>query len=146
MCARDLLSVRVVWQNGISTVATSGKEGSNRPAGLQRVQWRMWNDGRSLWVSMSVDRICASSLSIDDRLGILAAIERTRIRKAFSLEGSIGSDCVTSLYCCCCVLIQNEREVRDREELIRRYAGPATGAGTVAYVPPGPMAYALPPR
>ena len=42
--------------------------------------------------------------------------------------------------------MQNEREVRDREELIRRYAGPATGAGTAAYVAPGPMAYAPPPR
>jgi hypothetical protein len=38
--------------------------------------------------------------------------------------------------------MQNEREVRDREELIRRQAGPVTGA----YISPNPMTYAPPPR
>ena len=40
--------------------------------------------------------------------------------------------------------MQNEREVRDREEMIRRHAGPAAGAA--GYVAPGTMAYAPPPR
>lgn len=75
-------------------------------------------------------------------IGILAAIHRTRIRKLYHIEGSFGTDCVKSLCCCCCVVMQNEREVRDREELIRRHAGPATGA----YVAPGQMTYAPPPR
>ncbi len=75
-------------------------------------------------------------------IGILAAIHRTRVRKLYRLEGDFSTDCVKSLCCCCCVVMQNEREVRDREELIRRHAGPATGA----YMPPGDMTYAPPPR
>ena len=78
----------------------------------------------------------------DHGAGILAAIQRTRIRKLYHLEGSIGTDCVKSMCCCCCVIMQNEREVRDREELIRRHAGPVNGA----YVSPNPMIYAPPPR
>ncbi len=79
---------------------------------------------------------------VNDVTGILAAIHRTRIRKLYHIEGSFGTDCVNSLCCCCCVVMQNEREVREREELIRRHAGPATGA----YVAPGQMTYAPPPR
>ena len=75
-------------------------------------------------------------------IGILAAIHRTRIRKLYDLEGSFGTDCVKGICCCCCVVMQNEREVREREELIRRHAGPGSGA----YVPPGEMTYAPPPR
>jgi hypothetical protein len=75
-------------------------------------------------------------------IGILAAIHRTRVRKLYRLEGDFSTDCVKSLCCCCCVVMQNEREVRDREELIRRHAGPTTGA----YMPPGDMTYAPPPR
>ena len=75
-------------------------------------------------------------------IGALAAIQRARIRKIYKLNGSFGSDCVKSLCCCCCVVAQDEREVRDREEQIRRNAGPASGA----YVPPGQMTYEPPPR
>lgn len=73
---------------------------------------------------------------------LLAAIQRTRVRKLYHLEGSFGTDCLKSCCCCCCVIMQDEREVRDREELIRRQAGPATGA----YVAPVGMTYAPPPR
>lgn len=73
---------------------------------------------------------------------LLAAIQRARIRKLYHLEGSFGTDCLKACCCCCCVIMQDEREVRDREELLRRHAGPATGA----YVAPGPMTYAPPPR
>ena len=73
---------------------------------------------------------------------LLAAIQRTRIRKLYHLEGSFGTDCLKACCCCCCVIMQDEREVRDREELLRRHAGPATGA----YVAPGGMTYAPPPR
>lgn len=83
-----------------------------------------------------------SLLSADFVPGILAAIHRTRIRKLYKLEGSFGSDCITSCCCCCCVVMQNEREVRDREQLIRQHAGPASAA----YVAPGTMTYAPPPR
>lgn len=72
--------------------------------------------------------------------GLLASIQRTRIRKLYKLDGSFGSDCLKSFCCCCCVIMQDEREVRDREELIRRHAGPASAAYTttpaMTYVPP----------
>lgn len=73
---------------------------------------------------------------------LLAAIQRTRVRKLYHLEGSFGTDCMKACCCCCCVIMQDEREVRDREELIRRHSGPATGA----YVAPVGMTYAPPPR
>ena len=73
---------------------------------------------------------------------VLAAIQRARIRKLYHLDGSLGADCLKACCCCCCVLMQDEREVREREELLRRHAGPATGA----YVVPGGMTYAPPPR
>ncbi|MCJ1355196.1 MAG: hypothetical protein MMC33_005187 [Icmadophila ericetorum] len=68
---------------------------------------------------------------------ILAAIQTTRIRKAYQIQGSVGSDCIKGLCCCCCVLMQDEREVRHREELFRRHAGPASGG----YTNPEPMTY-----
>ena len=72
---------------------------------------------------------------------IFAAIQRTRIRKLYHLNGSFGSDCLKSLCCCCCVIMQDEREVKEREGLISSYAGPAS-----AYVSPDGMTYAPPPR
>ncbi|KAL9128157.1 MAG: hypothetical protein Q9217_003100 [Psora testacea] len=74
-------------------------------------------------------------------VGLLAAIHRARVRKLYKIDGTLGTDCVKSLCCCCCVVAQNEREVKDREELISRHAGPVSGA----YVAPtGGMSYAPP--
>ncbi|OAL46548.1 PLAC8-domain-containing protein [Pyrenochaeta sp. DS3sAY3a] len=53
-------------------------------------------------------------------------LQRTRIRHAYKLEGSLGSDCIKGMCCCCCVAVQNEREVKNREEASRRWAGPAS--------------------
>ena len=82
------------------------------------------------------------------RPGLLAAFQRTRIRKLYKIEGSIGSDCIRSLCCCCCVIAQDEKEMRDREELIRRHAGPTSGASpsTPGYVAPKGMTFSPPPR
>lgn len=99
---------------------------------LLSVAFNVWTDSASHCIYLGLMLIS----------GMLAAIHRARIRKLYQIEGSIGTDCVNSLCCCCCVVMQNEREVRDREELIRRHAGPATGA----YVAPGQMTYAPPPR
>ncbi|KAL8835758.1 MAG: hypothetical protein Q9170_003190 [Blastenia crenularia] len=74
--------------------------------------------------------------------GVLASIQRARIRKLYHLNGDLGSDCLKSLCCCCCVIMQDEREVRDREETIRRHAGPASAAYTTSPT----MKYAPPPR
>ncbi|KAF2453595.1 PLAC8 family-domain-containing protein [Lineolata rhizophorae] len=58
-------------------------------------------------------------------------LHRPRIRHAYRLVGSLGSDIAASCCCCCCALIQNEREVRDREENARRFAGPGAGGPLV---------------
>jgi len=75
-------------------------------------------------------------------LGMLAIIQRQRVRRSYHLSGDLGSDCLKSFCCYCCVVAQNEREVRDREDSIRRNAGPASAA----YIAPGTMIYAPPPR
>ncbi|KAF2873492.1 PLAC8 family-domain-containing protein, partial [Massariosphaeria phaeospora] len=64
--------------------------------------------------------------------------QRTRVRHAYKLSGSLGSDVVKAGCCCCCIAIQNEREVRDREESTRRWAGPAS---TEVYTAPRQMVY-----
>lgn len=53
-------------------------------------------------------------------------LQRTRIRRAYKIKGSFGSDLVRGCCCCCCVTVQNEREVKGREEASRRWAGPAS--------------------
>lgn len=75
--------------------------------------------------------------------GIFPLIHRTRLRHQYHLEGSLPSDIVKACCCCCCSTIQNEREIRDREERANRWAGPSSGA---AYERPSPMVYEPPPR
>lgn len=53
-------------------------------------------------------------------------LQRTRIRHAYKLGGSMGNDLLKGCCCCCCVAVQNEREVKVREEASRRWAGPAS--------------------
>ncbi|KAF2024089.1 PLAC8-domain-containing protein [Setomelanomma holmii] len=53
-------------------------------------------------------------------------LQRTRIRHAYKLGGSVASDFLKGCCCCCCVAVQNEREVKSREEASRRWAGPAS--------------------
>ncbi|GLA69494.1 hypothetical protein AtubIFM55763_009448 [Aspergillus tubingensis] len=80
------------------------------------------------------------------RPGFLAAYQRRRTRKAYQIEGDIVSDCVRATCCTCCTLIQNEVEVKKREEERGRYAS-ATGAALVSpYLPPTQMSYGPPPR
>jgi len=56
-------------------------------------------------------------------------LQRTRIRHMYKLEGGMGSDCVKGTMCCCCVAVQNEREVKSREVSSQRWAGPANQGG-----------------
>ncbi|KAF1941446.1 PLAC8-domain-containing protein [Clathrospora elynae] len=65
-------------------------------------------------------------------------LQRTRIRRAYKLGGSFGSDLLRGCCCCCCVAVQNEREVKSREEASRRWAGPAS---TDVYTRTGGMVY-----
>ncbi|KAK2767027.1 hypothetical protein FQN54_006345 [Arachnomyces sp. PD_36] len=77
---------------------------------------------------------------------LFATIQHTRIRRAYKIEGSIPSDCVRATCCTCCTLIQDEREIRDREESARQ-AVSAMGMGPASpYIPPNHMSYAPPPR
>ena len=79
--------------------------------------------------------------------GILAAIQHTRIRKAYGMEaqaGNVASDCLKGLCCCCCMVAQDEKEVRCREEDCRK-TGHAHG-GKEGYIAPGGMVFQQPPR
>lgn len=58
----------------------------------------------------------------------------------YKLEGDILGDCVRGACCCCCTAVQNEREIKGREEAKRQYAGPASAqvyksAGQMKYAP-----------
>ncbi|KAL2845592.1 PLAC8 family-domain-containing protein [Aspergillus pseudodeflectus] len=72
---------------------------------------------------------------------LLATIQHTRIRRAYAIQGSIASDCVRATCCTCCTLIQDEKEIRKREEE-RAKAARASGAALVSpYLAPVPMSY-----
>lgn len=47
---------------------------------------------------------------------LLATIQHTRTRKAYKIQGDCPSDCVRATCCTCCTLIQDEREIKRREE------------------------------
>ncbi|KAL3484074.1 PLAC8 family-domain-containing protein [Aspergillus germanicus] len=77
---------------------------------------------------------------------LLATIQHTRIRRAYAIQGSIASDCVRATCCTCCTLIQDEKEIRKREEE-RAKAARASGAALVSpYLTPVPMSYGPPQR
>jgi Cys-rich protein (TIGR01571 family) len=58
--------------------------------------------------------------------GLFPGLQRTRIRRAYKIEGGVVGDVLRGCCCCCCVVVQNEREVRGREEVSARWAGPAS--------------------
>ncbi|KAL5343188.1 PLAC8 family-domain-containing protein [Aspergillus crustosus] len=77
---------------------------------------------------------------------LMATIQHTRTRKAYAIRGSIVTDCVRATCCTCCTLIQDEKEIRKREEE-RAKAARAAGATLVSpYLAPVPMSYGPPQR
>ncbi|THC92556.1 hypothetical protein EYZ11_007967 [Aspergillus tanneri] len=75
---------------------------------------------------------------------LLATIQRRRTRKAYGIRGDIASDCVRATCCICCTLIQDETEIKTREEE-RGKAARATGTPLISpYLPPMQMSYGLP--
>ncbi|KAF7510320.1 hypothetical protein GJ744_006816 [Endocarpon pusillum] len=54
---------------------------------------------------------------------ILAAIQHSRVRKAYDIPGDVGSDFVRACCCCCCTLSQDEKEVKFRENQVRKVSG-----------------------
>ncbi|KAK2789428.1 hypothetical protein FQN51_002710 [Onygenales sp. PD_10] len=70
---------------------------------------------------------------------LLATIQHSRTRRAYAIPGSIPSDCVRATCCTCCTLIQDEREIKQREEGRRQTV-------STPYAPPGHMSFSPPPR
>ncbi|KAI9892875.1 MAG: hypothetical protein M1814_001034 [Vezdaea aestivalis] len=70
-----------------------------------------------------------------------AVFQHTRIHKTYEIPGSMTKDVLSSICCYSCMLMANEREVRDREEEARRNAGPIRKQ-TMPYQSPGGMHYA----
>ncbi|KAF8425200.1 PLAC8 family-domain-containing protein [Tirmania nivea] len=58
---------------------------------------------------------------------VFTFLQRTRIRENYRLEGTVCGDCMRAYCCSCCTLIQDEREVMEREDERRRFAGPGSG-------------------
>ena len=79
--------------------------------------------------------------------GILSAIQHTRVRRAYEMDGEAGNvvgDCIKGCCCCCCVVAQDEKEVKLREENARKAShGRRPKEG---YVAPGNMVFGVPPR
>ncbi|RAK96610.1 DUF614 domain protein [Aspergillus ibericus CBS 121593] len=77
---------------------------------------------------------------------IFATLQHRRTRKVYGIEGDILTDCVRATCCTCCTLIQDEAEIKKREEERGMFAR-ATGAALVSpYMPPVQMSYGAPPR
>lgn len=47
-------------------------------------------------------------------LGALTANRRTRVRGLYDIHGSLKNDCIKSIFCNMCVLMQLDREIRAR--------------------------------
>ncbi|PYH43787.1 DUF614 domain protein [Aspergillus saccharolyticus JOP 1030-1] len=76
----------------------------------------------------------------------LASVQHRRVRKAYKIEGDLISDCVRATCCTCCTLIQDEVEIKKREEE-RGNLARASGAALVSpYMAPVQMSYGPPPR
>ncbi|KAF3908948.1 hypothetical protein ABW21_db0208925 [Orbilia brochopaga] len=73
---------------------------------------------------------------------VFTMLQRTRIRELYQIKGSPIGDCAKSYYCPLCVLVQDEREIREREDERRRCAGPGSGiVGEQGYKKPEKMSY-----
>jgi len=60
----------------------------------------------------------------------------------YQIKGSPFGDCAKAYYCPVCTLVQDERELREREDEKRRCAGPGSGiVGEQGYKKPEKMSY-----
>jgi Cys-rich protein (TIGR01571 family) len=74
---------------------------------------------------------------------ILAAIQHSRLRKAYDIPGGVGTDFVRACCCCCCTLSQDEKEIKYRETQARSFSG---SARTMQYSSPKGMNFSPPPK
>jgi len=73
---------------------------------------------------------------------VLTMIQRSKIRETYQIKGSVCSDFCASCFCLHCVLIQNERQVKEAEEERMRCSGPSSGMiGEQGYKKPEKMSY-----
>jgi Cys-rich protein (TIGR01571 family) len=78
--------------------------------------------------------------------GILSAIQHTRVRRAYDMDGEAGNvaaDLLKGCCCCCCVVAQDEKELKLREEEARKAYH---GKNKEGYVAPSNMVFGVPPR
>jgi Cys-rich protein (TIGR01571 family) len=73
---------------------------------------------------------------------ILAAIQHSRLRKAYDIPGGVGTDFVNACCCCCCTLSQDEKEIKFRETRARR---PSGSSGLMPYTSPQGMDFSAAP-
>jgi Cys-rich protein (TIGR01571 family) len=71
---------------------------------------------------------------------VLAAIQHSRVRKAYGIPGGVGTDLLRACCCCCCTLSQDEKEIKYRETEARRSSGL-----TMQYASPDGMSFSPPP-
>lgn len=45
----------------------------------------------------------------------MACLQRTDVRKTYKIKGNRCSDCCAGCWCRCCVLMQNAREIEERQ-------------------------------
>jgi Cys-rich protein (TIGR01571 family) len=74
---------------------------------------------------------------------ILAAIQHSRVRKAYDIPGGVGTDVVRACCCCCCTLSQDEKEIKHRENQARKLSG---SAAAMQYMSPQGMSFSAPPK
>jgi Cys-rich protein (TIGR01571 family) len=74
---------------------------------------------------------------------ILAAIQHSRVRKAYGIPGGVGTDFVRACCCCCCTLSQDEKEIKFRENQARR---PSGSTSQMQYTSPLGMDFSAPPK
>ncbi|KAF9893232.1 hypothetical protein FE257_011655 [Aspergillus nanangensis] len=72
---------------------------------------------------------------------LLATIQHTRVRKAYGIRGGICSDCVRATCCMCCTLIQDETEIRKREDDRAKAARESGVTFLSPYAAPAQMSY-----
>ncbi|KAL4889592.1 PLAC8 family-domain-containing protein [Aspergillus ambiguus] len=72
---------------------------------------------------------------------LLATIQHTRVRKTYGIRGDIASDCVRATCCTCCTLVQDETEIRKREEERARALRESGAMLSSPYAAPTPMSY-----
>jgi Cys-rich protein (TIGR01571 family) len=77
---------------------------------------------------------------------ILAAVQKTRVRKTYGMEqeqgaGGVLDDLWKGVCCCCCSVAQDEKEMKWREEEARRITGASGSGKDQGYVPVGGMSF-----